>query len=142
MKERNAGHSTETEKVIRTTDRGHPALGPFRTVVRQHRVDQRRAILWPGRFNLRSEGRYGLLGSLETHLAGFDVVLAGGDGHLPHDEFRGVGLVFLCRHSSRFVGALPNQDFIAMGSAGGGPAADTPFDSLACPAWRRLNHRQ
>ena len=81
MKERNAGHSTETEKVIRTTDRGHPALGPFRTVVRQHRVDQRRAILWPGRFNLRSEGRYGLLGSLETHLAGFDVVLAGGDGH-------------------------------------------------------------
>ena len=48
---------------------------------RQHRVDQRRAILWSGRFNLRSEGCYGLPGALETHLAGFDVVLAGGDGH-------------------------------------------------------------
>ncbi len=35
MDEGNAGHSAETEKVIRTMDRGYPALGPFRTVVRQ-----------------------------------------------------------------------------------------------------------
>ena len=92
----NAVRSAEPEGVIRTTDRGHLALGPFRTVVRplgnvsrlresggrlrssfarpwfpasgtvadtvvnngrQHHINQRRAILWPGRFNLWSEGR-------------------------------------------------------------------------------------
>ena len=44
-------------------------------------INQRRAILWPGSFNLWSEGSQGLLGSFETHLARLDVVLVGGNGH-------------------------------------------------------------
>ena len=48
---------------------------------REHRIDQRRAIFWPGSFNLRSEGSQGLLGPFETNLARVDVVFVGGSGH-------------------------------------------------------------
>ena len=55
----------------------------------------------------------------------FDTVVfvAGVHGHLPHDELLGVVPVLLSRHSAWFVGALPNEGFIAMGSTGGGPTA-------------------
>ena len=48
---------------------------------REHRIDQWRAILWSGSFNLWSEGSQCLLGSFETYLARVDVVLVGGNGH-------------------------------------------------------------
>ena len=48
---------------------------------RQHRIDQRRAILWPGSFNFRCEGSQSLLGSFETYLARLDIVLVGRNGH-------------------------------------------------------------
>jgi len=47
----------------------------------EHGVDQRGAILWPRRFNLRSEGDQSLLGSFETDLARGDVVFVGSNGH-------------------------------------------------------------
>ena len=48
---------------------------------REHRIDQWRAILWSGSFNLWSEGSQCLLGSFETYLARVNVVLVGGNGH-------------------------------------------------------------
>ena len=48
---------------------------------RKHRVNQRRAVLWSGSFDLWREGRQGLLGSFETNLARLDVVLVGSNGH-------------------------------------------------------------
>jgi len=47
------------------------------------------------------------------------VFVAGVHGYLPHDELLGVGPVLRSRHSVRFVGALPNEGFIAMRSTGG-----------------------
>ena len=48
---------------------------------RQQRINQRPAISGPGGFNLRGEGRHGLRGTFETHLARLQVVLVGGHGH-------------------------------------------------------------
>ena len=44
---------------------------------RQHCIDQRRAILWAGSFDLRSEGGQSLLGSFEAYLARRDIVFVG-----------------------------------------------------------------
>ena len=47
----------------------------------EHGVDQRGAILWPGRLNLRSEGDQSLLGSFKAYLARSGIVFVGGNGH-------------------------------------------------------------
>src|SRR5262249_9102574 len=48
---------------------------------RQHCLDQRVAVLRPGRLNLRSERGQDLLGSFETNLARHDAMFASGHGH-------------------------------------------------------------
>ena len=47
----------------------------------EQRINQRRAILRPGSFNLRGKCRQGLLRSFETDLARLGVIFVGGHGH-------------------------------------------------------------
>src|SRR5450432_3855513 len=47
----------------------------------QHRIDQRLAVLWPRRFELRGKRHQDLLGPFEAHPPWLGAVLAGSHGH-------------------------------------------------------------
>ena len=56
---------------------------------RQHRIDQRRAVFGPRRFQLGGERSHDLFGPLEAHLAWLDAVLCRGDGYHGADQIVG-----------------------------------------------------